>query len=262
MTTEIIPVAYKFKAKKDGIITEFLSLKEIRIEDAQKKINDFLECFKIVSVRRESSIESKTPYGPEGTKHEEYSPAKSRLYYILEFAEQYSEFSQTDLSVFLKSKGLKLKRRAVNDDMQRLKRKGIIVREGRRKWKFIVPKESIRSMIDTTAPITMASIPKPRQRIYMMYRHMSDRKYFTIIDWADFMASPPNNYDNARIKNNFYHDIADLLSQSKAEEIRAEDDKSYSPKRYRIIRTEPQAVEDRVLQDLRNGQKALLGTIK
>lgn len=35
--TEVVPLAYKFRAKKDGIINEFIALKDISLEEAQNK---------------------------------------------------------------------------------------------------------------------------------------------------------------------------------------------------------------------------------
>jgi hypothetical protein len=266
--TEVIPLAYKFRAKKDGIISEFLALKDISLEDAENKIKDFLEYFKPISIRKEIiGAKPEIEVKKEGEKEKEYSASKDRWALLPDFMKIYpKEFTKDDYANFMISKGIKFKRDArANDDLYSLKNWKIIDNIDHR-WRFIATEEIVKSIIDERINrgniVVKASIPNPRQREYMMYKNMADEEYFTLIDWIKFMTNPPNNYEERRIKNNFYHDIANLLSAGKLKEIKTEDNNSYYPKRYKVIKMEPQAVEDRMIKDLKDGQKVLMGTIK
>lgn len=259
-----MPIAYKFRAIKDGIINEFLALKDIPLDEAQNKITDFLNYFKILSIRKEIPIPPKTEI-----IEDKYSTAKDRWVHIPELMKTFpEEFTREEYLGFMTSKGLKFKSESrVNDDLQSLKKWNLVERTDNYKWKFIASEEDVKATLEKLSEaeiseITQASIPKPKQRQYMMYKNMADREYFTIRDWVEFMTTSPNNYDAGRIKNNFYHDIDNLLSTSRAKEIKTEEGGNYNPKRYNIIRIEPQAVEERVIKDLRNGQKVLIGTIR
>ncbi len=261
--TEVIPLAYKFRAKKDGIISEFIVLKDISLEEAQNKIKDFLEYFKPISIRKEI-ISSKSEV--EVKKEEGYSTSKDRWILLPDFMKKFSEaFTIDDYNHFMISNGLKFRHNRNSNDLQVLK-KWKIIEIIDHKWRFKVTEETLKSIIDEKIKrgkiIVNASLPNPRQREYIMYKNMGDEEYFTIMDWIKFMTDPPNNYDENRIKNNFYHDISNLLGNGKLKEIKTEDNNSYYPKRYKVIKLEPQAVEERMINDLKEGQKVLMGTIK
>lgn len=266
MTIDITPIAYKFRAKKDGIVNEFVALKDIPIDEAQEMIKDFLEHFKILSIRKD--MPTMAGVEVEIRTKEEYSVAKDRWAFLPEFMRTCSEeFSQKDYSDFMISKNLKFRRkRTPNDDLQCLKKWKLVEHTSVDKWKFIVSEEFLKSTIEEKTGnkkmVTQASIPPSKQREYLMYKNMGDKDYFTIRDWVEFMTTPPNNYEETRIKDNFYHDIQSLIHASKLKEIKKEDKKSYYPKRYKIIKVEPQFVEERMIKDLKEGQKVLLGTIK
>ena len=50
--TEVIPLAYKFRVKKDGMIYELIVLKDADLEYAKKNIEEFFNNFKILNIRK------------------------------------------------------------------------------------------------------------------------------------------------------------------------------------------------------------------
>jgi len=236
---------------------EVVSLKDLPIEDAQIKIKEFLEYFKIISIRKGTKAETEI-------KEKRYATHKDRWALLPEFMKLYPEtFAAIDYYNFLSSKGIILKDRGVaTDDMRSFRRRNIVERIDH-KWKFITgSEEAVRRLAEEVVQVRAAKIPGHKQRVYMMSQSMAEKEYFTISDWIDFMSTPPNNYEAIKIKNSFYHDIGELLETSRAKEIKTEDGNSYHPKRYKIIKIEPQAVDERMIKDLKDGQKVLLGTIR
>lgn len=185
---EVTAVAYKFRAIKDGKIHEFLTLRDIPLDDAQRKIADFLDCFRILSIRKEAAILSNTEIVSEV-----FSTAKDRWMYIPELAKTFPDgFTRKEYFNFMTSKDLKFKsENRAKDDLQTLKKWGLAECDDN-KWKFIVSEEDIMAVTEKQKSeidkITLGSIPKPIERCHMMYKNMADKEYFTIKDWVEFMA--------------------------------------------------------------------------